>query len=140
MKQTNLSADKKYFKIKFGLSWLAVVPASAWAVSTIYLTLFSEHMNQAENWVITLAILLMMGVSLFCHVLAHLYTARMLHGKSPDEMTIFIFGDAAQGWATAASDWQEMSIAIAGPFASLVVSGLLDLLLNAQTNTFSNLV
>jgi Lon-like protease len=140
MEQTNPSTDKKFPRIKFGLSWLAVIPASAWAVSTIYLPLFSEHLSQAENWSITFAILLMMGVSLFCHVLAHVYMARRVHGGIPDEMTIYIFGDAAQAWRTAASDWQEMSIAIAGPFASLVLSGVLYLLWNAQINTFLNLV
>jgi len=140
MDQINLSTNNRYPKIKFGFTWLAVIPASTWAISTLYLPLFSEHLSQTENWVVTLTILLVMGISLVCHTLAHLYTARIMHDKTPNEPTLFIFGDAAQGWPMAASAWKEFLIASAGPLSNILLSGLAYLLWNAQINVFLNLV
>jgi len=140
MDQINISTNNRFPKIKLGFTWLAVIPASVWAISTFYIPLFSEHLSQAENWSVTLTILLLMGISLVCHVLAHLYTARIMHDKTPNEMAIFIFGDAAQGWPMASSAWNEFLMASAGPFANILLSGLAYLLWNAQINVFLNLV
>jgi len=140
MDQITPSTDNHHPKIKFGYTWLAVLPASAWAISTIYIPLFSEHLSQAENWAVTLTILLLIGVSLYCHALAHLYAARIRHDKTPNEMAVFIFGDAAQSWPMASSVWNEILIASAGPLANILLSGLAYLLWNAQLNIFLNLI
>jgi Lon-like protease len=140
MNQTIPSTNKYSPKIKFGYTWLAVLPASAWAISTIYIPLFSEHLSQTENWAVTLTILVLMGVSLYCHTLAHLYAARLRQDKTPKEMTFFIFGDAAQSWPVAATAWNELLLVSAGPLANILVSGLAFLLWNAQLNIFLNLV
>ena len=140
MDQINISTNNRFPKIKFGFTWLAVIPVSAWAISTFYIPLFSEHLSQVENWVVTLTILLLMGISLVCHVLAHLYTARIMHDKIPNEMAIFIFGDAAQSWPIPASTWKELMMASAGPLTNILLSGLAYFLWNAQINVFLNLV
>jgi Lon-like protease len=140
MNQINLPTDNPHPKIKFGFTWLAVIPVSAWAISTVYIPLFSEHLSQAENWAVTLTILLLMGISLYCHVLAHLYVAHIRHDRTPNEMSIFIFGDAAQSWPVAASSWNEALIACAGFLINILLSGLAYLLWNAQINVFLNLV
>jgi PDZ domain-containing protein len=140
MDQINLPTGYRYPKIKFGFTWLAIIPVSAWAISTIYLPLFSEHLNQVENWAVTLTILILMGVSLVCHALTHLYAARITHNNTPDEMAIFIFGDSAQSWPAATSGWKEILIASAGPLINILLSGLAYLLWNAQLNIFLNLV
>lgn len=127
-------------KIKFGFTWLAVIPVSAWAISTLYIPLFSENLGRVENWVVTLTIMLLMGASLFCHVLGHLLAARIANDKTPDEMAIFIFGDAAQSWLPAASIRREILIASSGPLVNILLSGLAYLLWNAQINIFLNLI
>jgi PDZ domain-containing protein len=140
MKQINLSTDNRYPKIKFGFTWLAVIPVSAWAISTIFLPLFSENLSRVENWAVTLTILLLMGASLVCHALAHLYVAQIIHNKTPDEIAIFIFGDAAQSWPVTGSGWKEFLIASAGPLINILLSGLAYLLWNAQINILLNLI
>jgi PDZ domain-containing protein len=140
MPQINLPIESRYPKIKFGFSWLLVIPLSTWAISTTYIPLFSEHLDQVENWSVTLAIMLLMGVSLVCHALAHLYAARITQEKTPSAMAIFIFGDAAQGWPMADSGWKEVLIASAGPFITILLGGLAYLVWNAQINVFINLV
>ena len=75
MKQVTPLTEYHYPKITLGFTWLAVIPLSAWAISTIYIPLFSEHLNQIENWAVTSTILILMGLSLVCHALAHLVAA-----------------------------------------------------------------
>ena len=140
MNQITHPTNNHHLKIKFGFTWLAVLPASAWAISTIYLPLFSEHLRQTENLAVTLTILLLMGISLYCHALAHLYAARLRRDKTPNEIVIFIFGEAAQSLPVAATAWNEFLIASAGPLANILLSGLAFLLWNAQLNIFLNLV
>jgi len=127
-------------KIKFGFTWLAVIPVSAWAISTTYIPLFSDNLGRVENWAVTLTIMLLMGASLFCHALAHLLAARIANDKTPDDMAIFIFGDAAQNWLPAASNRREILIVSSGPLVNILLSGLAYLLWNAQINIFLNLI
>jgi PDZ domain-containing protein len=129
-----------YPKIKFGFTWLAIIPVSAWAISTIFIPLFSEHLSQAENWVVTITIVLLMGLSVYCHMLAHLYAARITGHKTPTEVAVFIFGDAAQSWPMAASSRNELLTASAGPIANILLCGLVFILWNAQLNVFFNLI
>ena len=140
MQQTTSSHITHYPRIKLGFTWLALIPISAWAVSTIYIPLSSENLSRVTNWTATLTILLLMGLSVLFHVVAHLVAARITHNQTPDTLTIFLFGDAAQGWPGAASNWQEMLIAVAGPFINILLSGLAYLLWNAQINVFLNLI
>src|ERR1700690_4529922 len=107
MDQIDFSTTNRSPIIKFGFTSLAVIPVCAWIVSIIYIPMFSQHLSQAENWAATLTILLLMGASLFCHIAAHLYTARIRQDKKPKELAIFIFGDAAQSWPLAATAWNE---------------------------------
>ena len=102
--------------------------------------MFSEHLSQAENWLVTLAILLLMGGSVFCHIGAHLYVARIRQDKKPKELAIFIFGDAAQSWPLAASAWNEIVTASAGPLTNILFSGIACLLWNRQLNIYINLI
>ena len=102
--------------------------------------MFSDHLSQTENWAVTLTILLLMGVSLFCHIAAHLYAARIRQDKKPKELAIFIFGDAAQSWPMAVSAGNEMLIASAGPLTNILLSGIAYLLWNRQLNIFFNLI
>ena len=132
------STTSSFPKITFGYTWLAAIPAGAWAISTIYIPLFSEHLSPLENWAVTLTTLLLIGVSVFCHVFAHLFAARILQSEIPDEQTIFIFGDAAQSWPMSASNWNDFLIASAGPLANVLLGGFAFLLWNAQVNAWSH--
>ena len=127
-------------KFSFGFTWLAVIPAGIWAIAGYYLPLFSENLTQLQTWIVTLLIALMIGVSLACHILAHLWVAKAMHQETPTKLTLLIFGEASQSWLEADSSWQEIVIAGAGPITNLLVAGLAYLLWNAQINYFVSLV
>ncbi len=127
-------------KFNFGFTWLIVIPAGIWAIAGYYLPLFSENLTQLQTWIVTLLIALVIGVSLFCHILAHLWIAKAMHQEIPTKLTLLIFGDASQSWLEADSSLQEIVIAGAGPIANLLLAGLAYLLWNAQINYFVSLI
>jgi len=127
-------------KVNFGFTWLIVIPAGIWAVAGYYLPLFSEHLTQIQTWSVTLLIALMIGVSLACHILAHLWMAKAMHREIPAKLTLFIFGDASQSWLEADSSLQEIVMAGAGPITNLLLAGLAYLLWNAQINYYVSLI
>ena len=134
------STPGSYPRIKFGFTWLAVIPASAWAISTIYIPLFSEHLSQAENWAVTLTILLLMGLSVYCHALAHLYAARITAQQNPKRSGGFYFwrrgAELAYGrlFLERDADRQRRTL------DNILLCGLAFLLWNAQINVFFNLI
>jgi len=127
-------------KFNFGFTWLIVIPAGIWVIAGYYLPLFSEHLTQVQTWIVTLFILLVIGVSVACHTLAHLWIAKAMHQEIPDKLTLLICGDASQSWLEADSSWHEIVIAGAGPIMNLLLAGLAYLLWNAQINYFVSLI
>ncbi len=97
-------------------------------------------MSRVENWAVTGTILLLIALSVFSHILGHLYAARLTNSATPAELPVLIYGDAAQAWPPASSGWKEAAVAGAGLLVNLVLSGLGYLLWNAQIGVFSNLV
>ncbi len=130
----------RHQRIRLGLSWLAVIPVAVWAVSTIYIPLFSENLPAWENAAVTATILLLMILSVLVHLVAHLLAARLASVEAPESLPILFFGDAAQNWSADALGWSEAGAAAAGPFLNLLLSGLAYLLWNAQIGVFLNLV
>ena len=127
-------------KFNFGFTWLIIIPAGVWTIAGYYLPLFSENLTQFQTWIVTLLIILMIGVSLALHIIAHLWTAMVLHQEIPAKLTLLIFGDASQSWLEADSSWKEIVIAGAGPIINLLLAGLTYLLWNAQINYFLSLI
>jgi Lon-like protease len=125
---------------EFDISWLIVIPAAIWGIAGYYLPLFSEHLTQIQLAVVTLLILVTAGVSLACHILAHLWTAKVMHREIPRKLTLLVFGDVSQSWKQADSSWQEVVIAGAGPLVNLLLAGPTYLLWNAQLDVYLNLV
>ncbi len=127
-------------KFSFGFTWLIIIPAGVWSIVGYYLPLFSENLTQLQTWTVTLLIVLVIGVSLALHILAHLWIARAMHQVIPMKLTLLIFGDASQSWLEADNSWREMVIAGAGPITNLLLAGLAYLLWNAQINYFVSLI
>jgi len=82
----------------------------------------------------------MIGVSLACHILAHLWIAKAMHQEIPTKLTLLVFGDASQSWLKGDSSRREIVIAGAGPITNLLLAGLAYLLWNAQINYFVSLI
>jgi PDZ domain-containing protein len=120
-------------------SWLVVLPAGLWALVTLYVPIMGGSLNQAETWAVAFFILLLVAASLFVHLAAHFYAARILGIDPPQSLSLLVFGDAAQAWPLAGSAWPETWVALSGLLVNLPLAGLAYLLWNAQLNPLLNL-
>jgi Zn-dependent protease len=123
-------------KFKPGLTWLIVIPGSLWALIAYFLPLMGGTLNQVETNLTTPISVVLIVMSLFLHVFAHLWAARRLGIEIPSEVPVLIFGDAAQCWSIRESGWREILIAVAGLLANIIIGGLAYLLWNLQINDF----
>jgi len=121
-------------RILLNPTWLVAIPAGLWAIATLYVPIFGAFLTRAETWTVTLLILLLVGLSLLCHTLAHVYAARVVGSNIPPTISLFLFGDAAQVWPACTSAWREALVAIAGPLLNILLAGLAYLIWNAQLN------
>jgi PDZ domain-containing protein len=126
--------------ITLGASWLVVVPIGLWAIATIYVPILGAFLNGAEAWAMAVVIALLIGVSLIGHAAGHVWTARALGSDVPSSVPLYPLGDAAQVWPAATSAWREALVAIAGPLANLLLTGLAYLLWNVQLNPALNVI
>jgi len=145
MQDTNLitstnSKTGQFPRITFGWSWLIILPAGVWGILGYYLPLLGGTLDRTGVWVVTLACVLLAGFSLTCHLSAHLGVAWLTGKKLPAEMTVMIFGEAAQRWPAAGSSGREILVAGAGPLISLLLAGLAYLVWNFQSNQSINLI
>jgi PDZ domain-containing protein len=123
-------------KFKLGLTWLIVVPGIPWALITYFLPLMGGTLNQTETRLTTPISIVLIAMSLFLHVFAHLWAARWLGIEKPSEVPVLIFGDTAQRWSTTELGWREVLVAAAGPLANFVIGSLAYLLWYLQINDF----
>jgi PDZ domain-containing protein len=119
-------------------SWLVIVPVGLWVIGTIFVPTLGAPLTLVQTWAVTGLIALFAGISLFSHVLAHIWAARMNGSELPASIGVYLLGDAAQIWPAAGSAWKETLVALAGPFANLVLAGVAYLFWNAQLNPYLN--
>jgi PDZ domain-containing protein len=134
------SHPRRLPRLSFGWSWLIVLPAGVWGILGYYLPVLGGTLDRAGIWIVTALILLLAGASLVGHALAHLAAAQLTGKKLPDEMTLLVFGDAAQRWPMTASAGNEALIASAGPLINLLLAGAAYLIWITQTNNIISLV
>ena len=127
-------------QLSFGLTWLIILPALAWGILDYYLPLLGGTLNPAGTWTVTIGSLLLVAVSLGCHVLAHAGAARLAGTQPPTHLTLLVFGEAAQRWPVAAAGAQELLTASAGPLVNLLLAGLAYLVWASATNNSINLI
>lgn len=121
-------------------TWLFVIPVGLWVTATYYVPIFGAFLSPVQAWAVAFLIAVLCGISLICHTLAHAYVARETgRRQKPIQVSLFLFGDAAQAWPAAASPWREAGAALSGPFAGLLIAGLAYLAWNAQWNIYLNL-
>jgi hypothetical protein len=93
-------------------------------------------LSPARIWEVGLLCGLGAGLSLACHVLAHILAARLARLEIPHAVPVLLFGDAGQVWPPAATTWDETWLAAAGPLANLILAGLAFLVWNVQPNPY----
>ena len=124
--------------VELGASWLLVAPVGLWATATVYVPIMAPFLSNAEMWGVALGIVLLVGVSLVAHALAHVGVTRIVGGQGPGRLPLYPFGDAAQVWPAAPSPWREIPVAMAGPMANLLLAGLGYLIWDRQLHTYLN--
>jgi PDZ domain-containing protein len=127
-------------RLGIGFTWLIILPAGIWGILDYYLPVLGGTLNRAGIWTVSAGILLLAAVSLACHILAHWGAARLAGKKLPAQLTLLIFGEAAQCWPTAASGTHELLIAAAGPLVNLLLAGLAYLVWASTANNSINLI
>jgi Lon-like protease len=127
-------------RLTFDLAWLAILPASVWAVANSYVAVMGAFLSPARIWEVALLCCLGAGLSLACHVLAHVWAARLAHHTIPSAIPVLLFGDAGQAWSPAATVWKEAVLSAAGPLANLALGGLAFLVWNAQPDPYLNII
>ncbi|MDR3575798.1 MAG: PDZ domain-containing protein [Anaerolineaceae bacterium] len=127
------------FTILLNLSWLFVLPAGCWGLINLFLPTFGAFLTPLQTAALTVLFLILAAGSLACHILGHRSVARLLGLQSPYNLTLFLFGDAAQTWPESGPAWHELAVTVAGPAANLLIAGLAYLLWNAQIDNAINL-
>ena len=127
-------------RFSFGLTWLIILPALTWGILDYYLPLLGGTLSQTSTWTVTIGILLLVAVSLVCHILAHAGAARLAGMQLRSHLTLLIYGDAAQCWPAAAAGAHELLIASAGPLANFLLAGLAYLVWSNALNNSINLI
>jgi len=136
--QRRLPLTIQWTAITFGASWLLIVPVCLWAIATGYVPIMAPALRPIEAWSIALVILLLTGVSLISHVLAHLWVAHLMGSEVPSRIPVYLCGDAAQVWPAARTPQCETLIAMAGPAVNLLFAGLTYLLWDIQLHVYLN--
>lgn len=108
-------------------SWFLIFALLTWSLATSYFPAEFKNWPAAQYWVVGVATVILMFVSVLLHELGHSVVA--LRYKIPvRSITLFIFGGVAQIGAEPPSAIAEFWIAIAGPVTSFALAILFRLL------------
>jgi PDZ domain-containing protein len=120
----HLPKPARPLRLSFGFTWLIILPALVWGILDYYLPLLGGTLTRSGVWIVTIGILLLVAVSLACHILAHWAAARLAGEPLPERLSVLVYGDAAQRWPVADAASRELLVAIAGPLVNLLLAGL----------------
>lgn len=104
------------------ISWLLAFAFMTWTLGDYYQQKFASW-NADTAYLIGAISAALLFVTVLIHELSHSFTARA-HGLPVRQITLFIFGGAANLTQEPRSPRSELLITLAGPLASLVLSGI----------------
>jgi PDZ domain-containing protein len=125
-------------QLAFGIAWLLVLPAGSWMIARLYVPLIAPFFTPLQAWGVALGIILLLGISLVGHVLAHIVVARIVRNKLPSRIPMYLFADPAQVWPAARSPWHEAVVALSGPAMNFVIAGFSYILWDLQLHPYLN--
>ena len=133
MEDIQIAKDIHLPRIQFGLTWLIALPAGVWAIVDYYLPVMGGTLSPLQVRVMAPAAIVLILLSLYCHIAAHLWMAGRLGAGTPQRIQIMIFGDASQTWP-ATGDWRDWAVAVSGPAVNLLLAAVGYGLWNVQIN------
>ncbi|MBI5043702.1 MAG: site-2 protease family protein, partial [Nitrospirae bacterium] len=109
--------------IRLDYSWFIIFFLITWSLSAHRLPLLYPDWPQITYWTIGIITSILFFTSVLIHEMAHSLVARK-HGIPVNNITLFIFGGAAQITQEPKQAKDEFMMAFAGPAASLVLSAI----------------
>jgi Zn-dependent protease/CBS domain-containing protein len=113
--------------LRVHISWFLIFILITWSLAGAYFPQRYPHWQPALWWTVGLTTTLLFFTSVVVHEVAHSLVARS-RGLPTGDITLFIFGGAAQITEEPRSAGTEFLMAIAGPLTSLVLSALFGIL------------
>ena len=104
-------------------SWFVIFVLVTVLLSISYFPDRYPHWNEAQYWIVGIATSLLFFASVVAHELSHSIVSRAI-GIPVKSITLFIFGGVAQISREASEARNELKMAIAGPFSSVVLVGI----------------
>jgi Zn-dependent protease/CBS domain-containing protein len=111
------------FSVKVDLSWLVIAVLVTWSLAAGYFPNSYPELATQTYWIMGLAGMLGLFVSIVLHELSHSLVARQF-GMPMRGITLFIFGGVAEMSDEPPSALAEFAMAIAGPIASVLIAGI----------------
>ncbi len=112
------------FEVKIDLSWLIIATLIAWSLASAVFPTYFEGLSAATYWGMGVIGALGLFLCVIIHEFSHSLVARRF-GLPMRGITLFIFGGVAEMAEEPPSAKAEFVMAIAGPAASVVLSGVL---------------
>lgn len=114
-------------ELKLDYSWFIIFFLVAWSLAGHYFPMIHPGWSITVYWMMGVVTALLFFASVVAHELAHSFVSQA-QGVPVRDITLFIFGGAAQISAEPKSARDEFWMALAGPAASLAVAALFGLL------------
>jgi len=111
------------FRVQVDFTWLFLALLITWSLAHGFFPAFFEDLDTATYWWMGVAGAIGLFFSIVLHELAHSIVARK-YGLPIKGITLFIFGGVAEMEEEPASPKAEFLMAIAGPIASFLLSGV----------------
>ena len=102
-------------------SWFLIFILFTWVLSTSYYPQRYPEWSSSLNWTLGTLTCLLLFASVLFHELAHSLVA-IQQGEKVRRITLFILGGVAQISGEPKEPLKEFTMALAGPFASVVLS------------------
>ncbi len=115
------------FKVKIDFTWLFLALLITWSLAVAYFPITLEGYATETYWWMGIAGMIGLFISLVFHEMSHSLVARV-YGLEISGITLFVFGGVAEMTEEPSSPSAEFFMAIAGPLASLLLSGIFLLL------------
>ncbi|HYZ85348.1 MAG TPA: site-2 protease family protein [Bryobacteraceae bacterium] len=112
------------FDVRVDASWLILAALITWSLAVGYFPHVYPDLPQSDFWWMGIAGAIGLFASIVFHELSHSLVARRF-GIPITGITLFIFGGLAEMDEEPASPKAELMMALAGPFASVILGGFL---------------
>jgi len=114
-------------ELKLDYSWFIVFILLAWSLAGHYFPTIHPGWSAGTYWAMGAITALLFFASVVAHELAHSFVSQA-HGVPVRDITLFIFGGAAQISEEPKGAHDEFLMALAGPITSLVIAAFFGLL------------